>query len=152
MTFLEAINQVMVRLREDEVEAWDGSDYSKLIGRLVNEAKAEVEDAHEWNCLKDQFDASVVADDTTVSFTGTSQRTRIVQVFNQTETTRMQRVDRDRIIYWRNIGSSTSGVPYWFSQHGYTTSSELELIIYPDADGSYTIRLDSLHNHSDACR
>ena len=38
MTYLEAINKVLRRLREDEVASPDTSSYSKLIGEFINDA------------------------------------------------------------------------------------------------------------------
>jgi hypothetical protein len=48
VTYLEAINKVLRRLREDEVASPDTSAYSKLIGELVNDANRMVEDAWDW--------------------------------------------------------------------------------------------------------
>ena len=52
MTYLEAINKVLRRLREDEVAAPSTSAYSKLIGELVNDANRMVEDAWDWGELR----------------------------------------------------------------------------------------------------
>mgnify|MGYP003675312696 FL=1 len=49
MTYLEIVNSVLVRLREEEVTSLDENDYSKLISRLVNVTKNEVENAWNWS-------------------------------------------------------------------------------------------------------
>ena len=51
MTYLELVNDVLIRLREAEVETVSQTDYSKLIGKFVNDAKRQVEDAYSWNVL-----------------------------------------------------------------------------------------------------
>mgnify|MGYP003559975576 CR=1 FL=1 len=51
MTFLECINEVLARLREPSVTTIASSTYSTLIGKFVNDAKRQVEDAWDWNCL-----------------------------------------------------------------------------------------------------
>ena len=52
MTYLEAVNSVLRRLREDEVVSVSANPYSKLVGELVNDAKRLVEDAWDWSSLR----------------------------------------------------------------------------------------------------
>ena len=66
-TFLQAVNDVLVRLREDEVATVTENSYSKLIGKLINDSKRSVEDAHTWNALGSTLTASTSAN--TVSYT-----------------------------------------------------------------------------------
>ena len=49
MTYLDAINRVLRRLREDEVSSVTSTAYSKLIGDYVNDAVRLVEDAWDWS-------------------------------------------------------------------------------------------------------
>ena len=46
-TYLDLVNDVLVRLREAQVTSVSQNGYSSLIGALVNDAKRETEDA--WN-------------------------------------------------------------------------------------------------------
>ena len=52
MTYLEAVNKVLRRLREDEVVSVSSNPYSKLIGELINDAKRIVEDAWDWSSMR----------------------------------------------------------------------------------------------------
>ena len=47
MTYLELVNDVLIRLREAEVETVSQTDYSKLIGKFVNDAKRSEEHTSE---------------------------------------------------------------------------------------------------------
>ena len=49
MTYLEAVNKVLRRLREPEVGSVDETVYSKLIGEFVNDAKSLVQNAWSWS-------------------------------------------------------------------------------------------------------
>jgi hypothetical protein len=51
MTYLELVNAVLTRLREDNVNSVSETDYSKLVGAFVNDAKRVVEDAWPWSHL-----------------------------------------------------------------------------------------------------
>ena len=149
MTYLEAVNAVLLRLRQSPVSSWDASDYTKLVGQFVNEAKREVEDAHEWHGLRTTIDASVVADDTDAVFNGASQRTRIIRVYNATDDTAMFQKERNRIIYYRNTGTQTASQPCFYSMKGYSADSELEIELWPTSDGSYTLTLDCINPQAD---
>jgi len=52
-TYLQLVNDVLVRLRESQVTTVTQTPYSTLIGALVNDAKREVEDAWQWSQLLD---------------------------------------------------------------------------------------------------
>ena len=52
MTYLQLVNSVLRRLREDEVTTVGQNAYSKLIGEFVNDAKRTVEDAYDWTALR----------------------------------------------------------------------------------------------------
>jgi hypothetical protein len=56
-TYLDLVNEVLVRLREPKVTTVNYSTYSSLVGKWVNDAKMQLEDAWDWQAL-----------DTTVSF------------------------------------------------------------------------------------
>ena len=53
MTYLEAVNKVLRRLRENTVSSVDETIYSRLIGEFVNDANHMVEDAWDWSNLRE---------------------------------------------------------------------------------------------------
>jgi hypothetical protein len=52
LTYLEIVNKVLTKLREDSVTSVTYNDYSALIGEFVNDAKKEVENAWDWAVLR----------------------------------------------------------------------------------------------------
>ena len=52
MNFLDLINSVMRRLRENTVTTISENSYSIMIGDLINDAKTTVENSHEWTSLR----------------------------------------------------------------------------------------------------
>lgn len=52
-TYLQLVNDVLVRLRESQISTVSQTPYSTLIGALVNDAKREVEDSWQWSHLLD---------------------------------------------------------------------------------------------------
>ena len=47
MTYLEIVNRVLRRLREQQVDSLTANSYSTLIADLVNEVKRDIENS--WN-------------------------------------------------------------------------------------------------------
>lgn len=74
MTFLEIVNDVLKKLREPTVTAIGNTDYSLMIGSMVNDAKREVENAHTWNCLRQGIDVTTVDGVSPYTLTGSGTR------------------------------------------------------------------------------
>ena len=62
MTYIEIVNSVLVRLREEKVDTVNESEYSSLIGQLVNVAKRDVENAYNWEALRNTIHLVTEAD------------------------------------------------------------------------------------------
>lgn len=61
MTYLEVVNSILRRLREDEVGTVSENHYSKLVGAFVNDAKREVEDSWQWHTLQETVSVTTEA-------------------------------------------------------------------------------------------
>ena len=90
MTYLQLVNSVLRRLREDEVTSVSQNSYSKLIGEFVNDAKRSVEDAYDWTALRTTL--TVTTDDTTFNYvlTGSQNSMKLLDVINDTSDFFMQ--------------------------------------------------------------
>ena len=73
MTYLQLINEVLKRLREDQVSAVDYSAYSSLISTFVNDAKREVENAWNWEVLKTEYTITPDGTNSGFSITGLTE-------------------------------------------------------------------------------
>jgi len=78
MTYIQIINAVLRRLREDQVSAPSDTEYSTLIGDFVNEAKREVEDAHKWHSLRTQITVTTASGTSQYALTGAGNRFKMV--------------------------------------------------------------------------
>ena len=79
MTFLELVNFVQRRLREDEVTDVSSDAHSKLLGDLVNQAKRRVEDAHQWLMLRNTIQVTTSAGTYAYTLTGAGTRYRLLE-------------------------------------------------------------------------
>ena len=91
-TYLQLVNNVLVRLRENEVSSVSDTPYSSLISVFVNDAKREVENATMWQALNQTIVLSTVAGQRNYTLTGSGQRFRTHQVLNDTEDIEVRQV------------------------------------------------------------
>jgi hypothetical protein len=63
MTYLQAVNKVLKRLRENTVNSVDETLYSRLVGEFVNDANRMVEDSWDWSALRTTVTQTVTAAD-----------------------------------------------------------------------------------------
>ena len=72
MTYLNLMNNVLRRLREEETTSVTGTTYVKMVGDFINDAKKMVEEATDWSALRSTIIVSTTASDNTYSLSGGS--------------------------------------------------------------------------------
>jgi hypothetical protein len=139
-TYLELVNETLVRLREPEVTAVTDNAYSKLIGRFINDAKRQVEDAYTWNALSETLTVSTSANLFNYVLTGIGQRFKVIDVINSEsdwflnyETTRKM----DELFL--NSGTVLVGAPDRYNFNGVDSNGDTQVDLYPIPDGVYNI-------------
>ena len=84
MTYIDLINNVLRRLREDTVDTANGTDYSALIGDLVNDSKKIVENSFDWTALRDSIILTTTSGTSEYSLTGSGDQAVVKDVMNTT--------------------------------------------------------------------
>jgi len=142
-TYLEMVNEVLVRLRENEVTSVSDNSYSKLIGKFINDAKRQVEDAWEWNALTETLTATTTADIFSYVLEGSGTRFRIIDVLNNTENFVMKYGETKRMNEWFLMANPEHGKPQYFNFNGTEADTGDTLVdFYPIPDGVYNIRIN----------
>ena len=141
MTYLELVNAVMRRLREDEVTTVDESDYSKLIGDFINDAKRLVEDAWDWTALRATHTITTVSGTPTYSLTDFGTRGRVSEVHNETDNlvVRYESLPRIREL---NLGTdNASGTITYYTIDGVDGNGDIKIRLYqtPNAVKTLTV-------------
>lgn len=142
-TYLQLVNDVLTRLRESTVTSVDQNVYSALIGKLVNDAKREVEDAWSWDALRTTYSTNTVSGTFNYTLTGSGTRIRVLQAMNDTS---------DEFLNYRpakymttNLILTTdvqSGSPMYYNFNGVDANGDSQVDVYPKPDGVYTLRFD----------
>lgn len=141
-TFLEVVNEVLVRLREDEVSSTNETSYSKLIGRFVNDAKRECEDAWNWSQLRTQVTVTTVAGTTNYTLTGTNRRSRIIEGYNTTQDVQLQRMSDKLYNSWTLTTTVAADNVGYFRVRGVSSTGALKIDVYPTPSGVETLVFD----------
>ena len=156
MTYLQLVNKVLERLREDEVTSVGQSNYSKLISSFINQTKREVEDAHDWTQLRDTIIVDTVSGTYKYSIAGASNRFRILQVINDTEDMEL----REAPYTWMKkqftaVSDIAEGSPYLYNIEGRDSNGDPYVNLYPrpnsieSIDFNMVIPQDSLSTDAD---
>ena len=138
MTYLDAVNNVLTRLRENTVISVVDSAYSKLIGRLVNDAKTQVENSYAWNALQSDITVATVASTSQYSLTGSGQGFRVLEVLNDTNDTNLYLMPLAELKRLHRTDAMT-GTPKYYAFNGVNTAGDTKLELYPTPDGVYSI-------------
>jgi hypothetical protein len=139
MTFLELINDVLIRLREPTVTSNAQNAYSTLIGRFVNDAKRQIEDAFSWNVLGQTVTITTVAATFSYSMTGAGQKFTVQDVINTTSNIALQNISFVEMNRYQNLVPTTNGIPQYYAFDGVDASGDTKVLLFPRPDGVYNI-------------
>ena len=140
MTFLELVNDVLVRLREPVVTTYNETTYSTLIAKFINDAKRQVEDAFSWNALGATITVTTAASTSTYSLTGAGQKFQVMDVINTTSLlglTNISFVDMNRKLNFAPVATET---PTEYAFDGVDGSYDTQVKLYPIPNGVYTVK------------
>jgi len=139
MTYIELINDVLIRLRETTVATSGQTTYSTLIGKFVNDAKRQVEDAFSWNVLGTTVTLTTVAATYSYSLTGAGQKFQVMDVINTTSNVGMKNISFVEMNRYQNLVPTTNGIPQYYAFDGVDASGDTKVTLYPRPDGVYSI-------------
>lgn len=144
MTYLNLVNNVLRRLREDEVSSVQDTTYSKLAGDLVNDAKRMVEDAWDWSALRTTLTVTTSAGTFNYVLTGSQNRIKVLDVLNDSSNLFMSY----QTAHWFNDAylnqSPVSGIPEYYTYNGVDSNGDTQVDLYPQPDDTYTIRFNCI--------
>ena len=139
MTYLELINDVMIRLRETTVASNGQTPYSLLIGKFVNDAKRQVEDSYGWNVLGQTVTITTVAATYIYSMTGAGQKFQVMDAINVTSNVGLKNISFVQMNRYQNLVPAISGIPEYYSFDGVDGNGDTKVVLYARPDGVYTI-------------
>jgi len=141
-TYLQLVNDVLIRLRENEVSSVSDNAYSKLIGKFVNDAKRQCEDAYNWNALSETLSATTGADIFNYVLVGSGQRFRVIDVIDDTSKNMLQLQTTAQMNKLFLLQAAQKGAPIYYNFNGTNTNGDTQVDLYPVPNGVYNLRFN----------
>ena len=139
MTYLQLINNVLIRLRETQVSTNSETAYSTLIGLFVNDAKRQIEDSFSWNVLGQTVNITTTAGTYIYSMTGAGQKFQVMDALNTTANVGLQNISFVQMNRFQNLVPAISGVPEYYAFDGVDGNGDTKVVIYPRPDNVYNL-------------
>ena len=140
MTYLELINDVLIRLREPVVTTNTQTDYSTLIGKFVNDAKNQIEDSFAWNVLGQIVTVTTASATASYSLTGAGQKFQIQDAINVTSNIGLMNISFVEMNRKQNFTPLVNSIPTEFAFDGVDGNYDTKVTLYPVPDGVYSIK------------
>ena len=141
-TYLELVNDVLVRLRENEVTSINDNTYSKLISKFVNDAKRQVEDAYNWNALSETLTVSTTANLFNYVMTDAGIRFRVFDVLNNSSDWFLENASTSDMNNWFLNQTPETGSPRYFNFNGVDANGDTQVDLYPIPNATYSINFN----------
>ncbi len=138
MTYLQLVNKVLVRLRENEVSTVGENNYSKLIGEYVNDAKRDVQNAWDWTGLRNTLTVDTQANVFNYVLTDADNTIKILDVTNDSQNCFLRyQTSRWFDEAFLDFPSVPKGTTQFYSFNGINGVD-----LYPIPDAEYTLRFN----------
>lgn len=129
-TYLDLVNDILIRMREPEVTTVKENTLSKLVGKLVNDAKRQVEDSYSWNALTKTLIIDTLANTYGYVLNGSGSRFKVIDVQDITNSFMINNIDtRSMSIYLLN--NPNPGKPLYYNFNGVHTNGDTKVDFYP---------------------
>lgn len=139
-TYLDLVNDVLVRMREPEVTTVNENNLSKLIGKFINDSKRQVEDSYRWNALTNTLTATTAPDTFNYALVGTNHRFKVIEVYDNTSRRHLKNIPSFKMTQYFIGGSEPQkGAPIFYNFNGIDTNGDTQVDLYPIPDAAYQI-------------
>jgi hypothetical protein len=150
MTYVDIVNNVLRRMREEEVTSVQDTTYSKMVGDFVNDAKKLVEDAWDWSSLRTTLTVDTVEDIFSYSLVGSKNKIKILDALNDTSNFFLEYKGSS----WFNdkyLNSTTAakGTPVNYSFNGVDENGDTVVEVYPKPNDVYSLRFNVVLRNED---
>ena len=149
MTYLNVVNNVLRRMREEEVSSVQDNTYAKMVGDFVNDAKRTVEDAWDWSALRTTLTITTTDDIFNYVLTGSQNRIKELNVINDTSNIIMEYRPAKYFDEQYLVQNPVKGSPKFFTYNGVDSDGDTQIDVYPKPDGVYTIRFNCVLRGAD---
>lgn len=149
MTYLNLMNNVLRRLREEEATSVTSTTYVKMVGDFINDAKKLVEEATDWSALRNTLVVTTAASDNSYSLTGSSDNVKVMSVLNDTKNCFMNYQTKDWFNEQIYLVNESEGAPLYYTYNGLDANGDTQVLVNPKPDGVYSLRFNVVKRQAD---
>ena len=149
MTYLQLVNSVLRKLREDAVTAVSDTTLSTLIGDFVNQIKDEVETSWKWNVLRNTITINTVNGTFRYVLTGAGTQSALLDSWNDTGDIRLNVAPVELLNSYYTDSNVASGSPYLYGINGSDSNGDIQVDVYPKPDGVYNLDFNLVLKQAD---
>jgi hypothetical protein len=150
-TYLDLVNDVLVRMREPEVTTVAENTVSNLVGKYINDAKRQVSDAYDWDAFNTPITVPTVSGQSQgYVITGAGVRFKTMDVINTTSFYQMQPLSHTNYdSFYYTTPTPTSGLPMYYTMQGVNSNGDMKVNFWPVPDAVYNIRFSLIVPEAD---
>lgn len=137
-TYLELVNDILVRLREPEVTTVQENVLSKLIGKLVNDSKRQVEDAYSWNSLTETLVIETLANTYGYVLNGSGLMFKVIDTQDITNKTTLRNISTSKMSQYL-LDDPQTAPPLYYNFNGVDVSGDTKVDFYPIPPAGLTL-------------
>lgn len=144
MIYIDVVNNVMRRMRENEVANITETTFSTMVGDFVNDAKDLVEAAWDWSALRQTLIVPTVNDVVSYSLVGSQDNLKMLDIINDTSNLFLEYRPQ---MWFKNayyISPPPSGSPTFYTFNGVDANGDTQIDVYPKPDGVYSLRVSAV--------
>tara|TARA_R110000822_G_scaffold167672_5_gene307844 strand:+ start:163 stop:807 length:645 start_codon:yes stop_codon:yes gene_type:complete len=144
MIYIDVVNNVMRRMRENEVANITETTFSTMVGDFVNDAKDLVESAWDWSALRQTLIVPTVNDVVSYSLVGSQDNLKMLDIINDTSNLFLEYRPQ---MWFKNayyISPPPSGSPTFYTFNGVDANGDTQIDVYPKPDGVYSLRVSAV--------
>ena len=142
MTYLNLVNNVLRRLREETTSNVNDTIFNTMVGDFVNDAKQLVEEACDWSGLRSTISIQTVVGTNQYSLAGTGDNVKVFSVINDTNNTFVTYQTKDWFNNALYLQEEISGSPSYYTFDGLDSSQDTQVLLSPKPSTVETLRFD----------
>lgn len=142
MTYLNILNNVLRRLREQEATNVNSNEFNTMVGDFINDAKQMVEESYDWSGLRSTITVNTVAGTNQYSLTGSGDNVKVFSVINDTANRVVTYQTKDFFNNALYLQDEVSGSPTYYTFDGLDSSQDTQVLLNPKPNAVETLRFD----------
>ena len=139
MTYLELVNGVLRRIREEEVSSVNTNTYSKMIGDFVNDAKRLVETSWDWSGLKTTVVVDTIDNTHTYSILGSKDDIKTMDVSNDSSGFFVPYRTSEWFRKQHLSETTVRATPEFYTYNGLDANGDSQVDLYPVPNDVYQL-------------